>query len=126
MENECQCKNPMIGKGRQGQRHWLKTSRENSDSIATIKDTDVVFYGDSITEGWKGTSYGFDNGRKAGNIQVFESLFSTKRGGKYEGVAMGISGDRVSSFFCYICMILYTFANHVSWHTFGIITKTMF
>ncbi len=42
----------MVGKGRQGQRHWSKASHENKDSISTIKDgADVVFYGDSITEG---------------------------------------------------------------------------
>ena len=98
MEASCQCENPMIGKGRQGQRHWLKTSHENSDSIISLKDdeVDVIFYGDSITEGWKGTSYGFLNGRKKDNLQVFQSLFTTDGGGKFHGIPMGISGDRVS------------------------------
>ena len=96
MEKECQCEDPMIGKGRQGRRHWLKTSRENSDSVSSVKDDiDVIFYGDSITEGWKGTSYGFANGRKSENLAVFESLFSTTKGGKFDAIPMGISGDRV-------------------------------
>lgn len=95
MEEVCQCENPMIGKGREGQRHWLKTMRENSDSVATVKDgVDVIFYGDSITEGWKGTSYGFANGRKSENLAVFESLFNADKGGKFNGIPMGISGDR--------------------------------
>ena len=61
-----------------------------------IEDLDVVFYGDSITEGWMGTSYGFSNGRKEKNLQVFESFFTLEGGGKYKGLALGISGDRVS------------------------------
>ncbi len=84
--------------GREAHRHWLKTVQENKDAIASseAEDVDVVFYGDSITEGWKGTSYGFDNGRKENNPEVFKALFSVKDGGKYNGLPLGISGDRVS------------------------------
>jgi len=95
MEDSCQCEDPMIGKGREGQRHWLKTVHENKDAVSTIKDgADVIFYGDSITEGWKGTSYGFPNGRKEDNYAVFKSLFTSEGGGKFDGIPMGISGDR--------------------------------
>jgi len=95
MEELCQCEDPTIGVGRRGQRHWLKTSTENRDSVISIKDgVDVVFYGDSITEGWKGTSYGFANGRKDNNYAVFKSQFTLDGGGKFEGIPMGISGDR--------------------------------
>ena len=97
----------MVGKGRQGQRHWSKASHENKDSISTIKDgADVVFYGDSIVEGWKGTSYGFPNGRKANNYAVFKSLFSSEGGGKFDGILMGISGDRVR-IICVLCRYLH-------------------
>ncbi len=112
MQESCQCKDPMIGTGRQGQKHWLKTSHFNSDSVISVKDSaDVIFYGDSITEGWKETSYGFYNGRKKGNLAIFNSLFNTGEGGKYEGIPMGISGDRVSSsglcfIDCFDCDIL--------------------
>ena len=52
MEKNCDCPNPMEPKDRQGRRHWLKTSHENKDKAAETEDLDVVFYGDSITEGW--------------------------------------------------------------------------
>ncbi len=106
MESSCQCEDPMIGVGRQGQRHWLKTKNENSDGVLSVKDDiDVIFYGDSITEGWKGTSYGFPNGRKSQNLAVFESLFTAEGGGKFSGLPLGISGDRVSRY-CY-CSMMY-------------------
>lgn len=110
MEKSCQCENPMIGKGRQGQKHWLKTSHENSDSVISVKDSaDVIFYGDSITEGWKETSYGFYNGRKAGNKAIFDSLFTIGGGGKYEGIPMGISGDRVCHYYLYCYYFHFSF-----------------
>lgn len=91
--NNCENLN-LGGIDRQGQRHWSKTVHENSDSAKSLhQELDVVFYGDSITEGWKGTSYGFDVGRKKSNPEVYESLFTLNRGGKYEGLVLGISGD---------------------------------
>jgi hypothetical protein len=86
----------MEPKDRQGRRHWLKTSHENKDKAAETEDLDVVFYGDSITEGWMGTSFGFPNGRKEKNEEVFKSLFTLDGGGKHNGVTLGISGDLVS------------------------------
>ena len=86
----------MVGLSKEGKRHWLKTAHENKDKVLDIReDLDVVFYGDSITEGWMGTSLGFPNGRKDKNEQVFNSLFALEHGGKYKGMALGISGDLV-------------------------------
>ncbi len=100
MKKYCDCPNPLEPKDRQGRRHWLKASNQNKDRINDkLEDLDVVFYGDSITEGWMGTSFGNVNGRKEKNKEVFNSLFTLEGGGKYKGVAMGISGDFVSSFF---------------------------
>jgi len=99
MEKKCYstCPNQMEPGGRQGRRNWLKASHENKDAISEMgEDVDVVFYGDSITEGWKGTSISIPNGRKKNNLKVFNSLFTIEGGGKYKGIPMGISGDRVS------------------------------
>jgi hypothetical protein len=61
-------------------------------------NVDVVFLGDSITEGWRGTSFGHTNNpRLQGNLEVFESLFSTEQGGKFDAIALGISGDKVGA-----------------------------
>ena len=57
---------------------------------------DVVFYGDSITEGWMGTSFGKPGRVSVGSKEVFENLFSTDYGAHYDGLALGIAGDTVS------------------------------
>eukprot|EP00554_Chaetoceros_debilis_P001095 CAMPEP_0194087714 /NCGR_PEP_ID=MMETSP0149-20130528/26263_1 /TAXON_ID=122233 /ORGANISM="Chaetoceros debilis, Strain MM31A-1" /LENGTH=379 /DNA_ID=CAMNT_0038771171 /DNA_START=176 /DNA_END=1312 /DNA_ORIENTATION=- len=95
-EKKCKCLDPMQPGGREGKLHWLKAVQENKDAASSSEheDADVVFYGDSITEGWKGTSYGFPNGRKDNNLAVYNSLFSLEDGGKYKGLTLGISGDR--------------------------------
>jgi lysophospholipase L1-like esterase len=56
-------------------------------------DVDVLFLGDSITEGWLGTSYGRKHAVVHSVPQVFQSLFSAQNDGLYEGLALGISGD---------------------------------
>jgi hypothetical protein len=116
MKSQCSCPDPLTPSGRFGKRHWLKTTHENKDAIHNLNsDVDVVFYGDSITEGWKGTSFGFPNGRKDKNLAVYEQLFTMKGGAKYIGIPLGISGDRVSfliSFF-FIHGIMYCFVYYV-------------
>lgn len=94
MKKKCFCEDPIEESSREGQRHWSKATNENMDRAKDIKSiVDVVFIGDSITEGWKGTSYGFEVGRKRDNIAEYESLFTLDGGGKYEGLVLGISGD---------------------------------
>lgn len=48
---------------------------------------DLVFYGDSITESWRGTSLGTLFARCAGSPDVFEKYFSSKYTTKVLGVA---------------------------------------
>jgi len=94
----------MMPIGKSGHRHWSFAANRNADAASSAtEDVDVVFLGDSITEGWLGTSHGFENGRKQQNPAVFRSLFNHDDGGKYEGLALGISGDtvRLILFICY-------------------------
>ena len=92
----------MKGTDNAGQRHWLKAAHFNTEAAASAAsapgEIDVVFYGDSITEGWRGTSFGFPVGRKQTIPAVFSSLFTLDGGGKYEGLPLGISGDTVSTY----------------------------
>mmetsp|Transcript_19725 Transcript_19725/g.27724 ORF Transcript_19725/g.27724 Transcript_19725/m.27724 type:complete len:334 (-) Transcript_19725:662-1663(-) len=101
MKKRCTCTNPTVGISREGQRHWTKTAHMNAEEVMDEarkgRITDVAFLGDSITEGWKGTSYGFVNGRKKGNNEVFEKMFNLGSGGDFQGMALGISGDTVRS-----------------------------
>ena len=48
---------------------------------------DLVFYGDSIIESWRGTSLGTLFARCAGSPDVFEKYFSSKYTTKVLGVA---------------------------------------
>lgn len=68
-------------------------------NLALVKNTttapDVVLLGDSITEHWQGTSMGRN---KYPEIhQVYQDLFQNKQETGIEGLALGISGDRVST-----------------------------
>lgn len=57
-------------------------------------DIDVLFLGDSITEGWMGTSRGHDIARAQGTQDLFSKFFDGAGiEAKYEGLALGISGD---------------------------------
>ena len=58
-------------------------------------ELDVVFVGDSITEQRQGTSMGKPNDDYTGIKEVFDKTFTKKKGGEFNGVAMGISGDTV-------------------------------
>lgn len=62
----------------------------NADSV------DVVFLGDSITEGWGGTSLGKSVKEKEANAEVFKSLFHLDKGAEFQGLPLGIAGDKVS------------------------------
>ncbi len=91
--SSCGCKDPMVPEGRLEIKKWEHVHHLNTERAKSKNDVDVLFLGDSITEGWVGTSYGEKSPRTHGVPQVFESLFTTEHGGKYEGLALGISGD---------------------------------
>jgi hypothetical protein len=80
--------------GRREKPDWEETHHYNTDA-AIVGNIDVVFYGDSITEGWIGTSYGRPKGSGENSREVFDNLFSTQNGGEFDGLALGIGGDSV-------------------------------
>jgi len=83
--------------GLQDNQQWARVHHVNKEAAeATQGDVDVVFLGDSITEGWVGTSWGRKNAKVHNVPQVFESYFSIENGGEYEGLALGVAGDSVS------------------------------
>lgn len=58
---------------------------------------DVVFIGDSITEQRQGTSMGRPNDDLTGIKEVFDKTFTKEKGGEFNGIAMGISGDTTTN-----------------------------
>lgn len=98
MEHACDCPDPLTPTDRSARRHWEQIARDNRErAVANKGNLDVVFYGDSITEGWLGTSLGLPHGKKKHNQQVFKSKFTVDGGGKYNALALGISGDLTTS-----------------------------
>ena len=56
---------------------------------------DVIFYGDSITESWRGTSAGAIDDRYAANAKAFEDVFQKElKGKKLKVAAFGLAGDQ--------------------------------
>jgi len=125
----CQCANPLMPMHRHGHKTWTrayldnvhfahmfqqflvkaKTSKANKFSSGIVLD--VVFLGDSITEGWRGTSFGQPIPEKQENVDIFHAYFNSSRsnssnssssssssvrigGGQLDGLALGIAGDK--------------------------------
>ncbi len=97
----CKCANPLQPTHRHGHKTWTEAHRDNiqfaKNNIpkkSPFRELDVVFLGDSITEGWRGTSFGQKADKKQENVKVFEDLFDMDSGGEYDGLALGIAGDK--------------------------------
>lgn len=91
---------------REDNQQWARVHHFNKESANASDDVDVVFLGDSITEGWSGTAWGRTNAKVHSVPQVFQSYFSIEHGGDYEGLALGIAGDSVRT-----CSVL--FVGHI-------------
>jgi lysophospholipase L1-like esterase len=78
-----------------GHKTWQTAHDGNvRDALTAWNNVDVVLLGDSITEGWRGMSLGLPVPEKKPNVPVFESLFDERRGADFQGLALGIAGDR--------------------------------
>jgi len=71
-------------------RKWNETHFANAKRASETKDVDVLFFGDSITEGWMGT-YLSKPLKELENVPptIFAKYFDSK----FKGLALGISGD---------------------------------
>ncbi|KAG7670869.1 putative Platelet-activating factor acetylhydrolase IB subunit alpha1 [Nannochloris sp. 'desiccata'] len=75
---------------------WWVPLHQQLVQEATNTSYDVIFYGDSITESFRGTMSGTTNERLAGNLDIFSSMFNNKErvGKKIRGNAFGMAGDQ--------------------------------
>jgi len=97
----CKCANPLQPTHRHGHKTWteahhenIKLAKNNMPKKTPFRELDVVFLGDSITEGWRGTSFGQQVEKKEANVHVFEELFDMDKGGELDGLVLGIAGDK--------------------------------
>jgi len=97
--SKCVCHNPLdpqeIDPG-SSDRH--KSNVEVANKIDHT--TDIVFYGDSITDYW------VNDVNVPKKKEVFDKYFNKTAGGEFDGVALGISGDQVSDYHIFICFSL--------------------
>ena len=111
-DDSCHCTNPLIPEGRQEDQRWEKTHHANKDAMKAknLDDLDVIFLGDSITEGWQGHFYNRRDDRVAGALEVFQGYFSKKHKGKYEGLAQVSNFTIPRILFC----LVFLFLSHIS------------
>jgi lysophospholipase L1-like esterase len=96
-EDSCSCNNPLVPNARNENPKWERVHQMNVAAMEQkgMANLDVVFLGDSITEGWLGQFYHNPDSRVQGAFTIFQSFFSKRTGGKYEGLPQGIAGDTI-------------------------------
>ncbi len=88
--------------------YGVLVERPANDTVRSLADKyelDVVFIGDSITEQRQGTSKSRPDATYTDIKEVFDKTFSKEKGGEFNGIAMGISGDTVGAAFSYLCIL---------------------
>lgn len=93
---KCKCVDPLNGDTRQSTKWWAKVHHMNIEAAEKhAADLDVLFLGDSITEGWSGKSRGHMIARAKGVKEIFTKFFTKSESGdgKFNGLNLGISGD---------------------------------
>jgi len=71
----------------------------NRDDDETT-DVDVLFIGENIVEAWAGRAMSYNTTNFRQIKDSFDSRFNKEKGGKYDGLALGIAGDTVSFIAC--------------------------
>jgi len=103
-DDECPCEDFIDPVDRAGRRGWKDAQWANVARIDPAKRYDVVFLGDETTEIWNGRwlNINMPVGRPVTNGRLineyWNATFTKEGGGKFEGLALGITGDSVSWF----------------------------
>lgn len=79
---------------------WAEIATMNAaivEKFTKHAKADVAILGDSIVEHFNGLDLGYTGGKWKANKRVFDKLFNRQNGGKVNGVALGIGGDRIQN-----------------------------
>lgn len=99
----CQCDNPLEPTSKTSSQDWYKAHEQNIDLLQQTaqqlngQQLDVIFIGDSITEQRRGTILGQPNNEYTAIKEEFDMTFTKDKGGDYNGIALGISGDTTTN-----------------------------
>ena len=96
----CTCDDFTTPLSREEKKGWIRTHVGNTKLIDDNREYDVVFFGDEVAEGWNGAALGrpaipSDDALKTKSY--FTKTFTKDGGGEFDGLALGVLGDNVSS-----------------------------
>jgi len=105
---KCRCEDPLIPSQKKQYRNWQTAHEQNIDLIrSAFSDADddfyfqdlvdVVFIGENIVEAWAGRSISFNTTFTIDVKNKFDQVFQKSRGGKFNGLPLGIAGDTTAN-----------------------------
>jgi hypothetical protein len=100
-DDSCRCEDPLQPQARGEFRSWSKAHQANKGlvqgSIESAKPIDIAFLGESVVEEMDGRWFGDSKNEELTKLaKLFDQNFSKEKGGKLDGLALGIAGDTVS------------------------------
>ena len=108
---ECSCSNPLLPQGKITSQSWMTQHYNNialtqwysavlssqQEEEQEEEQLDVIFIGNSITEQRQGTNMGKTIDKYTSIKEDFDNTFSKSKGGLFNGIALGISGDTTTN-----------------------------
>lgn len=117
--DSCRCEDPLVPASRVELRSWVEAFKDNKKQVSQFLpennptvSIDVALVGESAIEEMDGRWMGRRPTDELLNIgNQFHSRFKKSKGGKVEGVALGIAGDSVREVCCiqFVCSCLLLF-----------------
>lgn len=99
--HDCQCGHPyQPAKPKARISDWAEIHTMNLALVekwSKVTSLDVAILGDSIVEHFNGLDLGYTGPTWKANKAAFDKLFSRQNGGKVNGVALGVGGDRIQN-----------------------------
>jgi len=110
---ECTCPNPLLPQGKITNESWMTqhynnialvqwysavlSSQQQQEQQQEEKQLDVIFIGNSITEQRQGTNMNKVVDKYTSIKEDFDITFSKSKGGLFNGIALGLSGDTTTN-----------------------------
>ena len=87
--------------------NWYGAHALNKEAAKNApNNTDVVFLGDDVIEGWTGLQLGEEVDELKGVHDAFKFRFDVDEGAEYQGVALGAASDKVRTFSYWLCKLV--------------------
>ena len=107
-DDGCRCEDPLTPQPRGEYRSWTRAHESNLEDIKRVvemgKSIDIAFVGESVVEEMDGRWMGQSGTQLQRLGDLFNKRFDTDKGGKLNGIALGVAGDTVRSWFAvFVC-----------------------